>query len=368
MSLRSGGGLGVLAGLSLALAGCYHSGTTLADDTGIDVPGPEAGETIEGEDGADFGEPGGDGDRVDNADGGLPDADGVEDVDADGMDDSDADVPPDEYDVPPEWCTGEEVPCAGAPRANEICVPGGSFLMGSPDGFGDPDEWPQHTVWVGPFFIDRYEVTNRQYRECVADGYCPDSDLHGDCLAEYRDPGRSDYPFHCSASLTAVDSYCRYWGGRLPTEAEWEKAARGTDGRTYPWGEETPTCDRVGAALEGCPGELGPVGSHPGAQSPYGVDDMASGVGELVLDSYCATTYLLSPPWCDPCITGSGVSCTMELPEPGGGCLSSGRGFSAGKGRADFGEGPDPTELRAANRDDQGFYGGFRCVRPAPTP
>jgi len=240
--------------------------------------------------------------------------------------------------------------------------------MGSPDGFGDPDEWPQHTVWVAAFFIDRYEVTNRQYRECVADAYCPDPDRRDDCPAEYRDPARSDYPFHCSASLTAVDSYCRYRGGRLPTEAEWEKAARGTDGRAYPWGEETPTCERVGAALEGCPGDLGPVGSHPTAQSPYGVDDMASGMGELVLDHYCTTAYSFSPPLCNPCVSGYGLDCVMGGLEPGSACLLPDRGFGAGKGRADFAEGSDPSELRAANRGEGGLLLAFRCVRPASAP
>ena len=300
---------------------------------------------------------------------GALDSDG-DPAEFDARDDADADVSPDEYDAPPPWCMGEEIPCGGTPGPNEICIPGGSFLMGSPDGFGDPDEWPQHTVWLSPFYIDRYEVTNARYRDCLADGYCPA--VRTDCAEVYRDPARRDFPFDCLETTDAAVAYCEYAGGRLPTEAEWEKAARGTDGRTYPWGEDLPTCDRVGAALAGCPGEVGPVGSHPTARSPYGVDDMASGNGEIVLDVYCAAAYSLPPPWCNPCGFGSYAGeCGTSVAEPGSFCfgpLVDGT-FRVRKAAPDFGPDSDPPvlDLRSANRMRSG-RAGFRCARPALGP
>ena len=289
MSARSACSQATTLGLLLAAAGCYHSGTALVDDSAAEDALPDAADAI-GDGSLDERD---DVDPVDEADGDLwPDSDG-DPAEFDARDDADADVSPDEYDAPPPWCMGEEIPCGGTPGPNEICIPGGSFLMGSPDGFGDPDEWPQHTVWLSPFYIDRYEVTNARYRDCLADGYCPA--VRTDCAEVYRDPARRDFPFDCLETTDAAVAYCEYAGGRLPTEAEWEKAARGTDGRTYPWGEDLPTCDRVGAALAGCPGEVGPVGSHPTARSPYGVDDMASGNWELVLDVYFPAAYSLPP-------------------------------------------------------------------------
>ncbi|MBI5487286.1 MAG: formylglycine-generating enzyme family protein [Deltaproteobacteria bacterium] len=360
MSTRSGSVFGFLAFLSAMPVGCYQSGTTFADDTIADDASPDGTDAIGADDGADLPEPGGDGEPDDHAVRDFP------------VRDADADVLPDEYDAPPPWCMGEDLPCSGSPGADEICIPGGSFLMGSPDGFGDPDEWPQHTVWVPPFYIDRYEVTNAQYRQCIADGYCPA--VPDSCAEEYRDPARSEYPFNCMISRTtpAAVAYCTYVGGRLPTEAEWEKAARGTDGQTYPWGEEAPTCDRVGSLMPGCPGETGPVGSHPDARSPYGVEDMASGIGEFVLDQYCETAYALSPPWCNPCVVGALDECTAYVPEPGSYCFNEipdvGVVSRLRKGALDAGpEAGGAIDLRAANRMPSGPT-GFRCARPAAGP
>ncbi len=121
---------------------------------------------------------------------------------------------------------------------------------------------PQLTAYLDTFKIDKLEVTHAHYAACIDAGVCPRP-------IEF-DPQRADYPIY--VSYDEAQTYCRWAGKRLPTEAEWEKAARGTDGRLFPWGDEWEA-DRV--ALE-----ISPVGSHPQDSSPYGVLDMAGNIGE----------------------------------------------------------------------------------------
>ncbi len=171
--------------------------------------------------------------------------------------------------------------------ATYLYVPAGEFLMGSPDGVGDDDEHPQHSVYLDAFWIMQTEVTNAQYAKCVAAGACgaPDN-------SRWQDAAYADHP------VTAVDwnqasAYARWAGGRLPTEAEWEKAARGTDGRTYPWGNEAPA-----ASLANCcafVNDTTPVGSYPAGASPYGALDMAGNVWEWTADWYDSGYYSQSP-------------------------------------------------------------------------
>ena len=118
-----------------------------------------------------------------------------------------------------------------------VFVPAGEFTMGSPDGQGDNDEHPQHTVYLNAFYIDKTEVTAAQYQRCVEAGACSAPDTGGYCT--YGAAGKSDHPVNCVDWNQAV-AFCRWAGKRLPTEAEWEKAARGTDGRVYPWGDQAP--------------------------------------------------------------------------------------------------------------------------------
>ena len=169
-----------------------------------------------------------------------------------------------------------------------VPVPAGEFVMGSPDGVGDDDEHPQHTVYLDAFWIMQTEVTNAQYAKCVAAGACEwptnNSWRRGDDYA--------DYPV-TDVDWNQANAYAQWAGGRLPTEAEWEKAARGKDGRTYPWGEEGPStalvncCDFVNAITT--------VGSFPAGISPYGLLDMSGNVWEWTADWYDSGYYNQSP-------------------------------------------------------------------------
>ena len=167
-----------------------------------------------------------------------------------------------------------------------VYVPAGKFLMGSSDSDtqADSDEKPQHGVNVDAFWIDRTEVTNAQYDKCVqakpackASLYAGDSRFNGD-----------DQPV-VGVDWNDAKSYCEWAGRRLPTEAEWEKAARGTDGRIYPWGNQVATCEY--AVMDegkghGCAkGDAAwPVGSKPKGAGPPGVLDMAGNMWDGALD------------------------------------------------------------------------------------
>lgn len=157
-----------------------------------------------------------------------------------------------------------------------VNVPAGKFLMGSAEGEGEPSERPQHRVFVTEFLMDKTEVTWRQFRKFAeATGApLPPAPLWGT-------PG--DYAV-CSVLFDEAKAYCEWVGGRLPTEAEWEKAARGTDGRQYPWGNEWDP-DRCNS-LDGGPHRPEGAGSFPGCLSPYGLVDMAGSVWEWCADWY----------------------------------------------------------------------------------
>ncbi|MCX6053963.1 MAG: SUMF1/EgtB/PvdO family nonheme iron enzyme [Chloroflexi bacterium] len=161
-----------------------------------------------------------------------------------------------------------------------MLVPEGEFEMGSND--GNDDEKPVRAVWLDSFWIDQTEVTNAMYGKCVTEGTCKPSEF-----ADNNMFNGSDQPV-VGVDWNDATAYCKWAGRRLPTEAEWEKAARGTDGRTYPWGEGL-ACDK--ANYEPCKNITTEVGTYAIGASPYGVLDMAGNVWEWTADWYDPSYY-----------------------------------------------------------------------------
>ena len=173
-----------------------------------------------------------------------------------------------------------------------VLVPAGTFILGS--NIGNFNERPPHEVELDAFYIDIYEVTNSAYEACVDTGKCTSPGLNalGAFLTSYYDdPQYADYPV-VYVNWFQARKYCEWRGAELPTEAQWEKAARGTDGPTYPWGPYI-TCIR--ANYGGCTNLTSAVGSFQEGVSPYEVYDMAGNVWEWVADWYSDTYYQTSP-------------------------------------------------------------------------
>jgi formylglycine-generating enzyme required for sulfatase activity len=189
-----------------------------------------------------------------------------------------------------------------------VLVPTGDFLMGSYSDnaysecqkFRDycVKDWfinvePMHNVYLDAYYIDIFEVTNSFYKDCVEAGVCEapkDSSFYKN--SNYYDKSQfENYPV-ISVDWHMADTYCKWRGVRLPTEAEWEKAARGTDGRTYPWGERAE-CSK--SNYDNCLGYITEVGSYKADKSPYSVYDMGGNASEWVVDWYQSNYYDISP-------------------------------------------------------------------------
>ena len=175
----------------------------------------------------------------------------------------------------------------GGTQHEMALIPGGISAMGSEE--GDAEQKPVHVVELAAFYIDVYEVTVAQYRPCVEAGICAEPPSVN--LCNWYENVEDTHPINCMYWEDAR-AYCEWAGLRLSTEAEWEKAARGTDGRTYPWGEDL---DRNKANYGGGAMRTLEVGSHPEGVSPYGVHDMAGNVWEWVQDWYNSYYYSTSP-------------------------------------------------------------------------
>lgn len=144
------------------------------------------------------------------------------------------------------------------------------------------DEQPEQTVTVDSFWIGQTEVTNAQYARCVEAEAC--TPPHND---HWNNPDQADFPV-THVDWEQANRYAQWAGGRLPTEAEWEKAARGTDGRTFPWGNEATNEQPLN--FNSTAGVVA-VGSYPNGASPYGALDMAGNVEEWVADWYAPDAY-----------------------------------------------------------------------------
>jgi formylglycine-generating enzyme required for sulfatase activity len=212
--------------------------------------------------------------------------------------------------IPPTpTITPTPLPSMGSTRTSEIdqmvqvYVPAGDFLMGSTDpeakmtleGGRAYPEIPQHTVYLDGYWIDKYEVTNSQYAMCVEAGGCtPPFDTNNYTYEKYYgNPDFSNYPV-VWVSWFQARAYCEWAGRRLPTEAEWEKASRGTNGQKYPWGNDPVSGERANFCDINCTRSIAnpryndgypdtaPVGSYPAGASPYGAMDMSGNVWEWV--------------------------------------------------------------------------------------
>ena len=164
-----------------------------------------------------------------------------------------------------------------------VYVPAGVFLMGSPDNEYNAAEQPQHTVFLDSYWIDQTEITNAMYAACVTAGVCSAPTFNSSQSRDsyFLDPQYVNYPV-MFVSWQQANTYCEWVGRKLPTEAQWEKAARGTDGRIYPWGSQEPDSTLVN--FDNNNGDTEAVGSHPEGASPYGAQDMAGNVWEWVED------------------------------------------------------------------------------------
>ena len=227
----------------------------------------------------------------------------------------------------------------GAPM---VLVPAGEFIMGSEQ--GDDDEQPVHRVFLDSFYLDTFEVTNGRFAKFVA--AIQSEPPWG--FADHDTPVlHADRPVRWVTWLEAT-GYCLWAGKRLPTEAEWEKAARGTDGRTYPWGQEPPTPVHAVFGLKEGAETVAPIGDREKGTSPYGVHDLAGNLYEWVSDWYDDAFYTTTPT-----INPRGPAEGPAKGQRGGSYINSPYRL-----RASFRTKGDPTEHDP--------HVGFRCAQDAP--
>jgi len=230
-----------------------------------------------------------------------------------------------------------------------ILVDGGSFTMGSDyspeidliDGIADEgfsDEHPEHTVALHGFFLDKFETTNKQYRACVHAGACSDpATRHLIGIDDYYTLAMYDHYPVTNVTWAQANAYCVWRGRRLPTEAEWEYAARGAiDDRIYPWGWKEPDCDMANISVTGwvesplgemvetelCTGAPLPVNSYAPWAAASGARNMTGNVAEWVSDWY-ADDYYDNDIWPDNAQNPAGPPAGADRVIRGGGFSSS---------------------------------------------
>ena len=172
-----------------------------------------------------------------------------------------------------------------------MLVPAGEFMMGSAEGVGDEDEHPQHTVYLDAFWMDKTEVTVAMYKKCLDAGGCENQSYQysSGVSLDYVGTGDEEYYPATYVSHDEAAQYCAWVGERLPSEAEWEKAAIGNNQTLYPWGDNEP--DNSLANFNSNIGSAIRVGSYPAGASPYGILDLAGNVWEWTADKYQANYY-----------------------------------------------------------------------------
>lgn len=222
-------------------------------------------------------------------------------------------------------------------------IPAGEFQIGSES--GRSDEKPVHTIYLDAFYVDVYEVTNALYRECVHTTLCkPPTDTRSRTrISYYINSSYNNYPV-INVDWEQANTYCKWRDARLPTEAEWEKAARGLKtGSRYPWGDDEPDCTRANLSGLWCVGDTDIVGNY--LANDYGLYDMIGNVAEWTLDWY-SDAYYSDSPYKNP----AGPSSGYHIIKRGGGwcCVPAVVWFSTAY-RGGYGGSSDST--------------GFRCAR-----
>ena len=226
----------------------------------------------------------------------------------------------------------------GAPM---VLVPAGEFTMGSEQ--GDDDEQPVHRVFLDSFYLDTFEVTNGRFAKFVA---AIQSEPPWGFADQETPVVHAEQPVRWVNWLEAT-GYCLWAGKRLPTEAEWEKAARGPEGRLYPWGHDPPTPAHAVFGLKEGAETVAPIGHRDKGMSPYGVHDLAGNLYEWVADWYDEAVYTPTP--------------TINPRGPAEGTVKVQRGGSYING---------PYRLRSAFRTkgeptEHDPHVGFRCAQDA---
>ncbi|HAV75797.1 MAG TPA: hypothetical protein DCX53_00425 [Anaerolineae bacterium] len=180
----------------------------------------------------------------------------------------------------------------------QVYIPAGTFHMGGYDIRAAPDEFPAHDVTLDAYWMDQLEVVNGMYQLCVSAGACtPPQSIRSQRRDNYyNNPEFKDYPV-VYVTWGQAKGYCEWAGKRLPTEAEWERAGRGDDLRTFPWGEDKP--DERFVNFNMLVTDTSRAGSYPLGASPFGVLDMAGNVAEWTNDfykpNYYSTSELVNP-------------------------------------------------------------------------
>lgn len=177
-----------------------------------------------------------------------------------------------------------------------VYIPPGSFTMGVPV---IPPDSTKHEIYLDAYWIDQTEVTNGMYKKCIQDGFCKPPSMTSSINRSqyYSDKQYNNFPV-VNVDWEKAHQYCKWVNGHLPSEAEWEKAYRGTDGRLFPWGDESPSCELANINIANfriCAGDLQEVGKYRKILSPYGVLDMAGNALEWVNDWYNYDYFRLSP-------------------------------------------------------------------------